>query len=107
MFSTQKTNPSSYDLNSSKSDIDILKSRVKKLEQGIILYKEVPIQTEVQLDIVFGKIEELSKGIGAWSLVVDLTEAQLPGHEIRMHIKEQISRLDNRRQISFFTGYTT
>lgn len=93
-----------YGPESSEAERAALRRRVSWLEDGILLFRAVPVPTPFQLDLSFDKIEELTDGMSSFALIVDLTEGERPSAEVRAYLRERLSRLTRLAHTSLFIG---
>ena len=66
----------SYDTNSSEEEIAYLKSLVSLENENLIVYKELPIISDFQLEVMWGKVKDLASREGAYFMFLDISEAQ-------------------------------
>lgn len=93
-----------YGPDSSEAELEALRSRVSIVEDGILLFRAIPIPTPFQLDLSFDKIEELTEGMSSFALIVDLTVGQRPSAEVRACLRERFARLTQLAHTSLFVG---
>jgi hypothetical protein len=93
-----------YGPESSEAELDALRNRVSLVEDGILLFRAVPVPTPFQLDLSFDEIEELTEGMSSFALIIDLTEGQRPSAEVRACLRERFSRLTRLAHTSLFVG---
>jgi hypothetical protein len=73
-----------------------IKSRVEVLENGIIRYRELPMQTPFSVDLMHDRMEELVAGWERFGQVVDLTCCRRPDAATRARVKQRIRHLRPR-----------
>lgn len=93
-----------YGPESSEAEREALRERVSLVEDGILLFRGVPVPTLFQLDLSFDRIEELAEGIPTFALIIDLTEGRRPSAEVRAHLRDRFSRLKGLAHTSLFVG---
>lgn len=93
-----------YGPESTREECEALKERVYFYKDNIIMFKEVPVQSNFQLDIFWEKINEITKGKDKFYLIIDLTEASPPSAKIRKYLKKKFSDSINKLpHVSVFT----
>lgn len=93
-----------YGPGSSDAERQALRARVSVLEDGLVLFRAVPVPTPFQLDLSFDRIEELTAGLASFALVIDLTEGRRPNAEVRARLRERFSRLKRLCHTSIVVG---
>jgi hypothetical protein len=93
-----------YGPSSTPEEIAALKERVYVLSPGVIMYREVPIQTVFQLDRFEEKLNELAAAVEGYALVIDLTEAEVPGAAIRARLKKLFGGQPKLGRTVVYTG---
>ena len=93
-----------YGLESTPEEVKALKDRVYFLSQGVIMYHEVPILSPFQLDRFEEKLNELAATVDAYTLVIDLTEAEPPSAPIRARLKKLFLAQPKMKQTVVYTG---
>jgi hypothetical protein len=93
-----------YGPESSAEEAQAIRDRVYLLEGDIIMYREMPVQSQFHLDIFEAKLNELSAQHQAFSLLLDLSEAQSPSAETRARLRQVFSSLTKMRAVAVFTG---
>lgn len=85
-----------YDLVSSKRpsngtsqyDTETILASLNWLEPGLLLWHELPRQTEFSLDLSRKRLTELTQDNEPYALLIDLTRAKKPSAQIREHMKK-------------------
>ncbi|MBT3585832.1 MAG: hypothetical protein HN509_13080 [Halobacteriovoraceae bacterium] len=85
-----------YTEDSTPEEIKLLRERVTKLKSGILYYQEAPTISLFQLDIMWGKVQELSLDLPKFDFIIDLTGIERPNAEIRDHIKKKLLAYKSR-----------
>ena len=81
-----------YGPDSSLEEIELLRSRVSLLPNGVIQFKEAPVMSEFQCEVMWSKVEEMIDTNKENYLLVDLTGIEPPNARIRAKIKECVNR---------------
>jgi hypothetical protein len=71
----------------------LLESYVFALEPNLFVFKDVPEQTILQLEIMFLKLEKLAASQEDWYLLVDLRNVKPPEAQVRAFLQEKYSQL--------------
>ena len=66
--------------------------------------KEVPIQSEFQINLMFDEVEKLAKPLEAFCMLVDLTEAQRPSAQTREYLRKRLTQMNGLLFVGLFTG---
>ena len=85
-----------YGPDAAAEEIEALRARVRKVEDRLFVYDEVPIQSLFTLDLLFDRLEELAAGLDRFAYVVDLRGVKRPGVEVRERLKQRVKRLNPR-----------
>jgi hypothetical protein len=73
--------------------------RVQVVEERIIRYREVPVQTPATIRLLVGEMERLSAGWPSFAEVLDLSASERPDAATRAELKRQIAKLAPRMRI--------
>jgi hypothetical protein len=73
-----------------------LRNRVSRLEDGLYLLAEVPVQTPFTLDVMFDRLEELAAGAERFAYIVDLSGVERPDAAAREKLRERVVRINSR-----------
>jgi hypothetical protein len=93
-----------YGPSSTPAEIEAIKACISLYSADIILYRELPVQSVFHLDLFEERLHELSGGMRAYDLLIDLTEAQFPSGAIRARLKKMFLGQKKLRRIAVFTG---
>lgn len=94
-----------YGPESTPEEIGELRARVRLHEAGILIYEEIPVVTEFQLGICFGRVEELLREHPGAALIIDIRDSQRPPPAIREALQGWYNRLQDRlTRIAVVTG---
>jgi hypothetical protein len=96
-----------YGPDSSPEEAQAIRERVYLLEGDIILYREMPVQSQFHLDLFEAKLNELTAQRQGFAILLDLTEAQSPSAETRERLRQIFSALakgNKMRAVAVFTG---
>ena len=83
---------------SSAFSADLVQSgrRVFRIDDGLFLLRQVPVQTPFTVDALFNQLEELAAGLDRFAYVVDLTMAKRPDAPTREKLKQRIFGIHER-----------
>ena len=73
-----------------------LRERAWRLEDGLFMIREVPIQTPYTLDLLFDRLEELAVGLDRFAYVADLSGVQRPDAPARERLRQRVARINPR-----------
>lgn len=76
-----------------RSEIDALADRVTVIGERALLFREISVQSPATVNIMFDRLETLTRDWDRFSYVVDLTEAKRPGPETRAALKARVLRI--------------
>lgn len=93
-----------YGPDSTVEEIKAIKDRISLHSSGIILFRELPVQSVFHLDLFEQRINELSRKLHSYCLLIDLTEAEFPDADVRIRLKKLFGSLARLRGIAAFTG---
>jgi hypothetical protein len=93
-----------YGPNSTPAEIEAIKERISLYSADIILFRELPVQSIFHLDLFEERLNELGGGMRYYDLLIDLTEAEFPGGNIRARLKRMFLGQKKLRNIAVFTG---
>ena len=100
--------PRPYGPDSAAAELAELRERVWRVEDGLFMFKEVPVQTTFTLDLLFDRLEELTQGLERFAYVVDLRGVKRPGPEVRETLRLRVGRLNPRlAHVGVVVGSTT
>lgn len=97
-----KFEPRPYGPESTPEELKAIEDRIYLYETGIVMYKELPVQSMFQLDIFERRMTELGDRNG-YSLLIDLTEAKPPNATIRARL-QRLYGSQPLRKVGVFTG---
>jgi hypothetical protein len=66
-----------------------LRSRVTLLDDGLLLYRETPVQTPRTIAVMFAQTRILARQRPAVRMVLDLRGVERPGPTARRHLREE------------------
>jgi len=81
---------------STSEEREAIADRVSVVDAGIILMREIPIQSPFSVQLMYDRLETLSQDWDRFAYVVDLTEAKRPNAETRAALKERSLRINPR-----------
>jgi hypothetical protein len=85
-----------YGPESTPEEQQAVADRVSVVEAGILLIRELPIQSPFSVQLMYDRIESLSQDWDRFAYVVDLTEAKRPNAQTRAALKDRSLRLKHR-----------
>ncbi len=85
-----------YDADSTFAEQDELRTRVWKLEDGVFMFDEVPVQTPFTIDVLFDRLEQLTDGLERFAYVVDLSLVKRPDARVRERLRYRVGRIRPR-----------
>ncbi len=78
-----------YGPNSTQSEIDLLSNRISAIGDDIILYREVPVVSDFQIEVFSQRIESILRAGNGFYIIVDLSEIRkIPGSKLRSKIHD-------------------
>jgi hypothetical protein len=93
-----------YGPSSTPAEIAAIKERIYPYRGDILMYRELPVQSVFHLDLFEQRLNELGSKMRSYDLLIDLTEAQFPGADVRARLKKLFLGQKNLRRIAVFTG---
>lgn len=93
-----------YGPESSPGEIKAIKDRIYLRASDVVMYEELQVQSVFHLDLFEEKLHELARGLRSYGLLIDLTEAEFPGAEIRARLKRLFASQAKLRAIAVYTG---
>lgn len=94
-----------YDENSNAEEIKAMLDRVSILEDGIILYNEMPIVSAFSADTMLSRLHQLIENNDIKALLVDLENSKLPDFKVRSILQRKfIPIIDCIEVVNFSTG---
>ena len=88
--------PREYGPESTPEERQAIADRVSVVDTGILLIREMPIQSPFSVHLMYDRIETLTQDWDRFAYVVDLTEAKRPNPETRVALKERSLRIIRR-----------
>jgi len=97
--------PKEYGPESTQEEIDALRSCVVFHEGFTVLFEEVPVGSEFQVDLCYGRVEELLREHDCHNLIIDLRLAGRPSAAMREKLQNRVRQMHPQLQrIAVFTG---
>lgn len=96
--------PQAYGPDCSAAVKEFLIARVTPFRHDIVLLKEIPVQSEFSIDLMFDQVEKIAESMGPFYALVDLTEAQRPPARMREYLRKRLGRLTSLKYVALFTG---
>jgi hypothetical protein len=93
-----------YDADCSPEETEAIRARVYAFDEDIVMYREMPVQSNYQLALFRERLMELTAHRPSFVLLLDLTEAHPPNAESRARLREMFGALKNARAVAVFTG---
>lgn len=93
-----------YGPDSTPAEVQAIRDRIFLCEPGIVYWRELPVQSDFQLQIFRERIVELAAGGPPPHLIIDLTVATPPGAEARVALRKMFSSRLPVDRIAVFTG---
>lgn len=84
------------DADSPLVELDELRARIWKVEDGLFMFAEIPVQTPFSIDVMFDRLEELTAGIDRFAYVVDLSSVRRPDARARERLRHRVGRIRPR-----------
>ena len=81
---------------STADEIDAIASRVSIIGDRILLMHEIPVQSSFSVNVMFDRMDELSREWDRFSYIADLNAARRPDPETRATLKERVLRISPR-----------
>jgi hypothetical protein len=92
-----------YGPDSTPQEIQAIKDRISVHSPGVLCWKEVPVQSIFQFDLFEQRLNELSKDLPYYDLIIDLTEAHPPSADCRERLKPLFTGQTKMRRVAVFT----
>ncbi|MCX4247813.1 hypothetical protein [Paraliomyxa miuraensis] len=92
-----------YGPDSTEDEQRAIRAQVVRISDDVVLYRETPVVTAFSLDLMFGRIGELTAGRSPFYLVIDLTVTGPPSAEVRQYLRGLFRALEPA-YVAVFTG---
>jgi hypothetical protein len=93
-----------YGPDSTPEEVQAIKDCVYLYKAGIVMYRELPIQSVFHLDLFQEKLTQVAGPLTSYALLIDLVAAKPPNAEIRSRLKALFASQQNLRTAAVFTG---
>ena len=93
----------SYGADASDEERRAIAERVSMICDGIVLWKEIPVQSVFSIDTMERHAQELTDGLQAYSRVVDLSEAARPNAHVRRRLRDMVAAEGRLQHLALFT----
>jgi hypothetical protein len=93
-----------YGPSSTPEEVQAIKDCIYLYKPGVVMYRELPIQSIFQLDLFHEKLNDVGSKLASYALLIDLIEAKPPNAEIRTRLKTLFGSQTNMRTAAVFTG---
>lgn len=104
-FYTMLENKLYTEENTTKQEIEAIRSRVGLCEDRIVCYHELPQQSIFSVDLVFDEFLKYKEELGTFCVLVDLSEAGRPSAETRVVLNQRFASFrDVFIHTFFYTG---
>jgi len=85
-----------YGPDATQKERDAIADRVSVIGERLLLMHELTVQTPFSVNLIFDRLEALTKDWDQFAYVLDLTDATRPDAEVRAAIKSRIDRISER-----------
>jgi len=86
-----------YDEDSTPEDIEELKNSVQLIEGNVVYIPSVKINTVFRLNIIFNRVDELTKEISRYYLLIDGRDSiKKPTSDIKRYSKDRIQNIASK-----------
>ena len=82
--------PPASESDATRRNNEAIADRVTVIGERALLLREIPVQSPASVNIMFERLETLTRDWDRFSYVVDLTEAKRPGPETRAALKARV-----------------
>lgn len=97
--------PRAYGPDSTPEEVEALRGRVSLHDGLTVLFHEVTILSEFQIDVCFDRIEELIREHDCPNLIIDLRNSQRPKARLARKLRQRMTQMENRlKRIAIFSG---
>lgn len=93
-----------YGPDSTPEEIAALRARLFHYAPGIIRWNEVPVMSIFQLDLFEARLNELTRDLDSFKVLIDATTTQTPGAEVRAKLKKIFNSQPRLKRAALFTG---
>ena len=94
-----------YNHDSKTEELEAINNCVFNYSEDIIYLKEVPVVSELSVDICFDAVERLAKNMKKRGLLIDVTETQVPDSRVRRQINKRFQFIGEIvEHVSFWSG---
>jgi len=102
---TKKIEARPYGPDSTPEEIEAIRARLTWYEPGILLWRELPVQTIFSVRIKMIRLGEMVKEVnGPITELVDLSEAGSPPQEVRAELARVYKNHDRLKKFAIITG---
>jgi len=85
-----------YGLEATPGETEAIQNRVSLVADHILLLREIPVQSPFSINLMFDRVDDLSREWTRFAYVADLTEARRPDPETRAALKSRVTRIGPR-----------
>ena len=94
-----------YDRNTTTDEeAEMIRGCMRKIDEGIIEWSEIPRHTKYSLDLVSEGLERETRGVELFTMIVDLRRATMPTAVIREGIREAVFSRSQLLHTAVYTG---
>jgi hypothetical protein len=85
-----------YGPDASPDEREAIADRISVIGDRLLLYRETPVQSPFSINLLFDRLEALTRDWDTFGYVVDLTEAKRPDPQTRAVLKDRVARVNPR-----------
>jgi len=85
-----------YGPDATREESEAIANRVSVVDEGILFLHELPVQRAFSVNLMFDRIESLTRDWDRFAYIVDLTEAKRPDPETRAALKARVVLMNPR-----------
>jgi hypothetical protein len=93
-----------YGPDSTPEEIQAIKDCIFVYQPGIIYWRELPVQSLFQYDLLDERLKEETTNLTSFDLLVDLVRAARPSPAIRERLRQLFKSKEKLRRVAVFTG---
>jgi hypothetical protein len=96
--------PRPYGPDSTPEEIEAIRARVYVISDGIVMWDEVPVMSDFQLDLMGDKLTEITAGMKSFKMLVDITQTGIATAENRAKLRALFTHREKLERLAVFTG---
>ena len=93
-----------YGPESTPEEIQAMQECITIHEPGILLWRELPVQSLFSLDVVEERLQILTRDLDRYDLLIDLVRATPPSPAVRARLKRIFTSQAKLGRVAVFTG---